>query len=171
MPITWRNVNGPAPASGVAALMGAASQSLNQGVSQLDDVFQRRQDIQRENLENQVAADTERFRGALEQSQAAGDQNAVNQLMSQYEGRIDPGVLRTAPDEALATVQDRQLRDINFDQAVATDTAAPISDRISALAAAGDIAGARLLAEEYEPQLAEANIAGDTFQAINTEVI
>lgn len=114
-PITWRNINSSAP--NVTGLMSGASNNINNAFSSFNNVLQRERSTKDANRQNTIDNNTEDFRNQLSQFRStdelemAQQSGALGQMAEQYGPMIDKSVLRTAPEQRLDSLQQREGRE------------------------------------------------------------
>lgn len=112
-PITWRNVGSRGGAGSASSLLAGAQDSLNSGLDRLTGLIGQRQSTQANNWKVRRDNNTQDFLNQLnqfrtpEEFQAAREQGLLQDAMGQYGRQIDQGAARTALDERLGVLQQR----------------------------------------------------------------
>ncbi len=114
-PITWRNVRTTVNGGGAGSLMRGAQNSLQSGFGALERVLADRQQTQDANWDTRSDNNTQDFLNQLsqyrtpEEFQAAQASGALDQAFRGYGRQIDQDAARTALDNRLGTLQERQI--------------------------------------------------------------
>lgn len=149
-PITWQNVNGPS-LSDAAAPMAAAQRSFDTAFSRLGDELVRRQTTQDANYAQGKVNNTEAFLSQIsqyrtpEELQAAQESGVFDALRQRFGAQVDQAAVRQAQDLRPGVLQERVLRENQFNDAQLDRAQASTRDAIMAAVNRGDILTANVL--------------------------
>jgi len=149
-PITWQNVNGPS-LSDAAAPMAAAQRSFDTAFSRLGDELVRRQTTQDANYAQGKVNNTEAFLSQIsqyrtpEELQAAQESGVFDALRQRFGAQVDQAAVRQAQDLRPAVLQERVLRENQFNDAQLDREQASTRDAIMAAINGGDVLTANIL--------------------------
>lgn len=177
-PITWRNVEAP-DLTGAGRLLQAAQNSFGAGLDGLRTELANRQATEDANWKQQRANNYEDLLAQVasryatpEQFQAGQRDGSIQALLSGYgAGGIDQAQARQFLDTRLATLQDRALRTIQYDNTQRDERMRPFIQQAEAAAAENRPLDFNILTsvpgmENYLGRLAQARVTGErTFNA------
>lgn len=142
-PITWRNINQPSNAD-AARLMGLATDSVNQGIGEFQQIMAdawTRQDRNRatlkQNTDNRLLDYLQSFQSpaALQQSMQSGEVAAFTAELGKL---VDPTLARTAPTERLSALRSQAITDRTYQQGEQAAALEPFQDAAQLAIAEGD---------------------------------
>lgn len=151
-PITWRNVTGPSLADASRPLQ-IAQQTLASGFNTFNDQLKSMEATDTANWEQVKKNNTNEFMNRLMEAQTAeqfGNMNGGNALGKQlagYGAQIDQAAARTALDQRLGTLQDRDVRGITYNHTMLDEKQAPMVREIQMLSLTNPEAAKTRLAE------------------------
>lgn len=125
--ITWRNVNGPSLAEASRPLE-AAQRTISGSFDSLNNLLNRQETIDASNWDQIKQNNTQAFMDKLYSAQGADgfkrmqDSGELQRMLGQYGAQIDRAAARGAMDGRLATLQQRDVANINYNNTM-TDTA------------------------------------------------
>jgi hypothetical protein len=137
-PITWRNVTGPSLADASRPLQ-IAQQSLTSGMGNFVDQLKSMEATDAANFEQVKKNNTNEFMNRLMEAQTAeqfgnmNSGNAMGKMLAGYGAQIDQAAARTALDQRLGTLQDRDVRGITYNNTMLDEKQAPMVREIQML--------------------------------------
>ena len=167
-PITWQTVNGPSLAE-ASRPMEAASRSFNEAFGGLDNVLKQRQAIETGNWDQTKLNNTNALLGAVQEAKTpeefASREAVLRQQLAGYGAQVDPVAVRAAMDGRMATLQQRAVAGMDYQNKVTDNREAPIRDSIASLTSQGRFPEAKALLEQHtlrnEAALYDANRQGE----------
>lgn len=151
-PITWRNVTGPSLADASRPLQ-LAQQTLASGFNTFNDQLKSMEATDTANWEQVKKNNTNEFMNRLMEAQSAeqfgnmNSGNALGKMLSGYGAQIDQSAARTALDQRLGTLQDRDVRGITYNNTMLDEKQAPMVREIQLLSLTNPEAAKARLAE------------------------
>ena len=166
--ITWQNINGPSLAE-ASRPMEAASRSFNDAFSGLGDILKQRQAIETGKWEQTKLNNTNALLGAVQEAKTpeefASREAVLRQQLAGYGAQVDPVAVRAAMDGRMATLQQRAVAGMDYQNKVTDNREAPIRDSIASLTSQGRFPEAKALLEQHtlrnEAALYDANRQGE----------
>jgi len=151
-PITWRNVTGPSLADASRPLQ-IAQQTLASGFNTFNDQLKSMEATDAANWEQVKKNNTNEFMNRLMEAQTAeqfgnmNSGNAMGKMLAGYGAQIDQAAARTALDQRLGTLQDRDIRGITYNNTMLDEKQAPMVREIQMLSLTDPAAAKARLAE------------------------
>lgn len=166
--ITWQNINGPSLAEATRP-MEVAQRSFENVFGGLGEVIKKREVTDAANWDQTKINNTNALLNASQEARTpeefAAREAQLRQQLLGYGAQVDPVAVRAALDGRMATLQQRAVAGIDYQNKVTDNREAPIRDSIAALTSQGKFAEAKALLEQHtlrnEAALYDANRLGE----------
>ena len=166
--ITWQNINGPSLAEATRP-MEVAQRSFENVFGGLGEVIKKREVTDAANWDQTKINNTNALLNASQEARTpeefAAREAQLRQQLLGYGAQVDPVAVRAALDGRMATLQQRAVAGIDYQNKVTDNREAPIRDSIAALTSQGKFTEANALLEQHtlrnEAALYDANRLGE----------
>lgn len=166
--ITWQNINGPSLAEATRP-MEVAQRSFENVFGGLGEVIKKREVTDAANWDQTKINNTNALLNASQEARTpeefAAREAQLRQQLLGYGAQVDPAAVRAALDGRMATLQQRAVAGIDYQNKVTDNREAPIRDSIAALTSQGKFTEAKALLEQHalrnEAALYDANRLGE----------